>query len=258
MTSANSRKDKRGASQRNSEVVRLSSTLPAPDCDAAMHLGHSWLFPFNKGRTPDTQVTGWQRPQRLVATAADARHSHDDSDKTTKTPPARPSPDGNDSDYDDADPPTRPVSAATTQTTRETPRPRASVRRPVPGSAATTTQTTTQTQETTSEPGATDQPAATPSGQVTKATAADIKAGASVYDETGALVGKVDKVDADGAIVNTGKVRAQIPLASFGKNDKGLVVTATKASLDAQAKETKTKTKTETKTETETETKPKS
>ena len=92
---------------------------------------------------------------------------------------------------------------------------------------------------------------------MTKATAADIKAGASVYDQTGALVGKVDSVDADGALVNTGKARAQIPLSSFGKNDKGLVVSATKADLDAKVKETKTKTKTETKTETKEETKPK-
>jgi hypothetical protein len=43
-------------------------------------------------------------------------------------------------------------------------------------------------------------------------------------------------------IVNTGKARAEIPLASFSKNDKGLVVSVTKADLDAQAK-TKTKTK---------------
>ena len=75
-----------------------------------------------------------------------------------------------------------------------------------------------------------------------KATAADIKADVSVYDEAGALVGKVVSVDADGAIVNTGKVRAQIPLSSFGKNDKGLVISATKADLDAEAKkETKSK-----------------
>lgn len=105
----------------------------------------------------------------------------------------------------------------------------------------TTTQTTTQTEQTTSEPGATDQPAATPTGQMTKATAADIKAGASVYDQTGTLVGKVDSVDANGALVNTGKARAQIPLSSFGKNDKGLVVSATKADLDAKARETKPK-----------------
>ncbi len=127
----------------------------------------------------------------------------------------------------------------TTQTTTTQTQPTTSQSQP-----ATSTPTTTQTQQTTSKPGATDQPAATPTGQVTKATAADIKAGASVYDQTGALVGKVASVDADGAIVNTGKVRAQMPLSSFGKNDKGLVVSATKANLDAQAKkETKKETK---------------
>ena len=74
----------------------------------------------------------------------------------------------------------------------------------------------------------------------------------SVYDQSGAVVGKVDSVDSDSAILNTGKARADVPLTSFGKNDKGLVVSLTKAELDAQAKaetETKTKTKTETKTE---------
>ena len=77
---------------------------------------------------------------------------------------------------------------------------------------------------------------------MTKATATDIKAGVSVYDESGSLVGKIDSVDSDGAIVNTGKARAEIPISSFGKNDKGLVVTITKAELDAQAeKETKPK-----------------
>ena len=48
--------------------------------------------------------------------------------------------------------------------------------------------------------------------------------GVEVYDQSGALVGKVDSVSSDGAIVNTGKARAEIPLSSFGKNDKGLVV----------------------------------
>jgi hypothetical protein len=90
---------------------------------------------------------------------------------------------------------------------------------------------------------------------VTAATEADIKAGTDVYDQTGALVGKVDSVSSKGAIVSTGKARAEIPLTSFGKSDKGLVVGITKAELDAQAKEMKTETKTETKTKTKTETK---
>ena len=94
------------------------------------------------------------------------------------------------------------------------------------------------------------------------ATAEDVKVDVKVYDQTGAEVGKIDSVDSDSAIVNTGKARADVPLTSFGKNDKGLVVSLTKAELDAQAKtetkaETKT-TKTKTKTETKTEVKPKS
>jgi hypothetical protein len=106
--------------------------------------------------------------------------------------------------------------------------------------------TTTATEPTTTPEG---QPAATTTQttstetQVTAATADDVKAGVSVYDQSGALVGKVDSVKGDGAVVNTGKARAEIPLASFGKNEKGLVVSISKADLDAQAK-TKTKAKT--------------
>jgi len=135
--------------------------------------------------------------------------------------------------------------ATTTQTTTTQTQPATTTAQPTTTDtqAPTTTQTTTQTQQTTTtEPVATDQAAATQTGAVAKATAADIKAGASVYDETGALVGKVVSVNADGAVVNTGVVRAQIPLSSFGKNDKGLVISATKGDLDAQAKkETKPK-----------------
>ena len=127
----------------------------------------------------------------------------------------------------------------------------------------TTTQSTTTTQTaptaTTPPPSTTTQTTTTQTGagQVTLATAADVKAGVSVFDEGGALVGTIDSVDSDSAIINTGKARADVPLASFGKNDKGLVVSLTKAELDAQAKtETTTETKTKTKTETKTETKP--
>jgi hypothetical protein len=112
---------------------------------------------------------------------------------------------------------------------------------------ATTTQTTTtDTQPTTTpegQPATTTTQTTTTETQVTAATADDIKKGASVYDQSGALVGKVDSVKADAAIVNTGKARAEIPIASFGKNDKGLVVSVTKADLDAQTK-TKVKAKT--------------
>ena len=85
----------------------------------------------------------------------------------------------------------------------------------------------------------------TPSGQttgnvaapaLTAATAADVKAGVSVYDQKGKLVGTIDSVTADGAVVSTGKVKASIPVSSFAKGDNGLVISMTKAEIDAAAK----------------------
>jgi len=86
----------------------------------------------------------------------------------------------------------------------------------------------------------------TPSGQTTgtaaqtpqfaPATAADVKGGVSVYDEKGAIVGKIDSVSSAGAVINTGAVRVTIPVSSFAKSDKGLVISTTKAELDASAK----------------------
>jgi hypothetical protein len=106
---------------------------------------------------------------------------------------------------------------------------------------STTQQTAAETQQTTSEPGSIDQSAAAKADQVTQATAADIKAGATVYDQKGASVGKVDSVDASGVVLNTGEARAKIPSSSFGKNAKGLVVGITKTDLEAQAKKAKSK-----------------
>lgn len=82
---------------------------------------------------------------------------------------------------------------------------------------------------------ATTTTATTTSGATTLATPADIKAGAMVNDQTGGAVGTIESVDEKGAIVATGKSRVLLPVNSFGKNDKGLVISATKAQLDAQA-----------------------
>jgi len=85
----------------------------------------------------------------------------------------------------------------------------------------------------------------TPSGQTTgnastttttAATAADVKKGVSVYDQSGALVGKIDSVTAEGAVLDTGATRAQVPVGSFAKGDKGLVIGMSKADIDAAAK----------------------
>ena len=71
------------------------------------------------------------------------------------------------------------------------------------------------------------------SGQVTAATAADVKAGVAVFDQKGGEVGKVESVSSKGAVVSTGKARAEVPVSSLGKNDKGLVIGMTKAELEA-------------------------
>jgi len=116
--------------------------------------------------------------------------------------------------------PATPASPPTSQTTSTT--------TVAPDATGTPTATTTTT---TSEP-AKDQTGAA----VTAATADDVKAGVPVFDSKGGVVGKVDSVSASGAVVNTGTVKASIPVASFGKNDKGLVVSMTKAEINAAAK----------------------
>lgn len=87
-----------------------------------------------------------------------------------------------------------------------------------PAQSATTTATTT-----------------TDAAAIKPATAADVKKGVEVYDQKGGSVGTIKSIGASGAIVATGKVRVPIPVSSFAKNDKGLVISMTKAELDAQA-----------------------
>ena len=83
----------------------------------------------------------------------------------------------------------------------------------------------------------------TPSGQAVAATASDVKSGVSVYDQNGGLVGKVESVSSKGAVINTGTVKASIPVSSFAKNDKGLVIAMSKADIDAAAKKSSAKPK---------------
>lgn len=78
--------------------------------------------------------------------------------------------------------------------------------------------------------------AQTQAGAVTAATAADVTAGAQIRDTAGAEVATVVSVDADSAIVSTGSVRADIPIASFGRNAQGLVLAMTRTQLEAAAR----------------------
>jgi hypothetical protein len=54
-----------------------------------------------------------------------------------------------------------------------------------------------------------------------------------VFDSAGATVGTIQSVTATGAVVASGKLRAEVPTASFAKNDKGLVIGITKAEFEA-------------------------
>ena len=76
-------------------------------------------------------------------------------------------------------------------------------------------------------------------GEVKSVAAADIKAGAEVFDQKGGAVGKVESVEADGVVVSTGSVRAKIPASSLGQGDKGLVIAMTKAEFEAAAQKPK-------------------
>ena len=95
-----------------------------------------------------------------------------------------------------------------------------------PGEASQNTPATT---------GTTPSGETTAKGQVAPATEADFKKGATVYDSTGAVVGTVDSATSSAATISTGKVRAAIPLSSFGKGDKGLVLGMSKADFEAAA-----------------------
>jgi hypothetical protein len=118
----------------------------------------------------------------------------------------------------------------------------AAAAQPTPqGTASGQTQTTPgQTQSTPGQaseltPAQTGQ---TASGQsvASAATSADVKTGASVYDQQGGVVGKIVSSSAKGAVLDTGTVKATIPVSSFAKGDKGLVISMSKSELDAAAK----------------------
>jgi hypothetical protein len=75
--------------------------------------------------------------------------------------------------------------------------------------------------------------AASDNAPTAAATQADIKAGVEVFDNAGVAVGTVQSVTATGAVVASGKLRAEVPTASFAKNSKGLVIGITKAEFEA-------------------------
>lgn len=59
--------------------------------------------------------------------------------------------------------------------------------------------------------------------------------GATVYDTAGAVVGTVASVDGANAVIDTGTVKAAVPMTSLGKGAKGPVLGLTKVQLEAAA-----------------------
>lgn len=81
----------------------------------------------------------------------------------------------------------------------------------------------------------TQAPTSTPATGAPAATGAAVTTGATVYDTSGGVVGTVESTDGTNAVVNTGTVKAAIPLTSLGKGAQGPVLAMTKAQLEAAA-----------------------
>ena len=67
------------------------------------------------------------------------------------------------------------------------------------------------------------------------ATAAAPTVGATVVDTQGNTVGTIASTDGTNAVVDTGTVKAAVPLSSFGTGPKGPTLAMTKAELEAAA-----------------------
>ena len=67
------------------------------------------------------------------------------------------------------------------------------------------------------------------------AAAPNVTAGATVSDASGGAVGTIDAIANGVATLNTGTVKAGVPVSSFAQGPNGLVIGLTKAQIDAQA-----------------------
>jgi|GEM_PF-5713015 len=76
-------------------------------------------------------------------------------------------------------------------------------------------------------------PALAQSAAPATAAKVEVTVGAPVYDAQGQQVGTIEKIDGATAVLNTGKHSASLATASFGRNEKGLLVSMTREQLDA-------------------------
>lgn len=61
----------------------------------------------------------------------------------------------------------------------------------------------------------------------------DVTVGSDIRDAKGVVLGKVDSVSMTAAVVAAEGGKVEVPLESFGKNNKGLLLSLTKAQFDA-------------------------
>ncbi|WP_209308518.1 hypothetical protein [Sphingomonas corticis] len=79
------------------------------------------------------------------------------------------------------------------------------------------------------------QTAPAPAAGAAPATGAAPTVGATVYDTSGGTVGTIASTDGTNAVIDTGAVKAAVPVTSLGAGAKGPVLAMTKAQLDAAA-----------------------
>jgi len=78
----------------------------------------------------------------------------------------------------------------------------------------------------------TSAPAAAGADTAAAAQSATAKAGDTVYDQAGDVVGTVEKVEGANFVISTGTNRATLALTTLATGPKGLVIGVTKAQLD--------------------------
>lgn len=71
-----------------------------------------------------------------------------------------------------------------------------------------------------------------PAGALALVSRADVHVGETVNDLTGQAVGVVKRVTADGAVISTGKNRAEVPFAGIRWSSNGLITSVTRAQID--------------------------
>jgi len=84
------------------------------------------------------------------------------------------------------------------------------------------------------------QPAAGAAASASTSAKPDVAVGATVNDTSGGAVGKITEVAGGNATIDTGTVKAAVPVTSFGAGQNGaLVLAMTKAQLESAAAQTK-------------------